>query len=107
MQAVAVPARIDAENAVEVLAQLSQAIAAGDSGRLAVDLAPLRHFDSSALSLLLALARSRRGAEDPSRQQQPLFLLNPPAKLQELADLYGVAGLLFGAPARVSTGSST
>ena len=106
MQAVAVPARIDAENVVEVLAQLSQAIE-GDAGRLAVDLAPLRHFDSSALSLLLALARGRRGAEDPSRQDQPLFLLNPPAKLQELAELYGVAELLFGAPARVSTGSST
>lgn len=111
MQAVAVPARIDAENAVEVLAQLSQATASGDSARMAVDLAPLQHFDSSALSLLLQLARSRHGTDQQQEHQQdqqppPLFLLNPPAKLQELAELYGVAEMLFGASAQSSTNSS-
>ena len=142
MQSVEVPSRIDAENAVEVLAQLSQALAAGDlsgdsagvsgdgretsgaaarSGPLALDLAPLKAFDSSALSLLLQLARSRRGedgADGGGRNgngrgngngngngngrgdmtPQPLFLRNPPAKLQELAELYGVAQMLFGSP---------
>ena len=140
MQSVEVPPRIDAENAVEVLAQLSQALAAGDlsgdsaggsgDGRetsgaaarspLALDLAPLKAFDSSALSLLLQLARSRRGeggadggangngnGRDDMTPAQPLFLLNPPAKLQELAELYGVAAMLFGSPDKgVGAGAS-
>ena len=173
MQAVAVPARIDVDNAMQVLAALRDA--ARGSAPVALDLSPLREFDSSALSLLLQLARdrngagadnsrrgdasaqecpgvadvgwgaarggrrpgggpgrarareaARRGAEarsrrgnsrrgDASAQAQdvasggtgaapapsahwPLFLLNPPDKLRELAELYGVAQMLFGTP---------
>ena len=120
MQAVAVPARIDVDNAMQVLAALRDA--ARGSAPVALDLSPLREFDSSALSLLLQLARDRNGAGadnsrrgDESAQAQglasggtgdapassahwPLFLLNPPDKLRELAELYGVAQMLFGTP---------
>jgi ABC-type transporter Mla MlaB component len=114
VQAVAVPARIDAENAVDVLASLSPA--AADAAPLVLDLAPLQEFDSSALSLLLELGRERlasarragTGQSAPAQQEGaaarpvPLVLLNPPKKLRELAELYGVAELLFGASAKSS-----
>ena len=113
MQAVAVPARIHADNAVQVLESLREATAQAESP-LALDLSALREFDSSALSLLLQLARERIGsassavsahpagggqaADGAPARTEPLFLLNPPEKLQELAQLYGVAEMLFGAP---------
>lgn len=120
-QALAVPETINADNAVAVFASLSQALADGERGAgqvpdappapdgeaMVLDLAPLKRFDSSALSLLLHLARnwaaivpSDRGEEAQAAgqpQTSALTLLNPPAKLQELAELYGVAGMLFGA----------
>jgi ABC-type transporter Mla MlaB component len=119
MQAVAVPARIAVDNAVQVLAGLREAIGGVSGGALALDLSPLREFDSSALSLLLQLARDRSPAAEGSTAAAPqrapahdagrndgpaafasplLFLLNPPEKLRELAELYGVAPMLFGAP---------
>lgn len=119
MQAVAVPARIAVDNAVQVLAGLREAIGGVSGEALALDLSPLREFDSSALSLLLQLARDRHPlaeggtsaavkrapARDGGRSDRPatlasplLFLLNPPDKLRELAELYGVAPMLFGAP---------
>jgi ABC-type transporter Mla MlaB component len=106
MQAVAVPERIDAGNAVEVLSDLREAAAAPAQQPLALDLAPLRHFDSAALSLLLQLARERSdqpAQAEPAVQDHPagvapyLVLLNAPAKLQELAELYGIREMLFGA----------
>lgn len=113
MQPIAVPARIDAGNAVEVLNSLKEATTAAGSLPVTLDLAPLQQFDSSALSLLLQLARDRSGsvhgaetAAEPRAAVTPgetpavtpfLVLLNPPEKLQELAELYGVAEMLFGA----------
>jgi len=104
MESVAVPARINAGNAVEVLAELRAAASAAGSTPLALDLSALQEFDSSALSLLLQLARERcpsgcySGPDgEVGGRGQPLFLLNPPRKLEELADLYGVATMLFGA----------
>ena len=120
MQAVAVPARIGVDNAVQVLAALRDA--ARGTAPVALDLSPLREFDSSALSLLLQLARDRNGAGDDngrrgdaSAQAQdvasggtgaapapsahwPLFLLNPPDKLRELAELYGVPNSIWATP---------
>jgi ABC-type transporter Mla MlaB component len=113
MQPIAVPARIDAGNAVEVLNSLKEATTAAGSLPVTLDLAPLQQFDSSALSLLLQLARDRSGSvhgaettAEPRAAATPgetpamtpfLVLLNPPEKLQELAELYGVAEMLFGA----------
>jgi ABC-type transporter Mla MlaB component len=119
MQAVAVPARIGVDNAVQVLDNLREACRGVSGEALALDLSPLQEFDSSALSLLLQLARERTGRADSpaagsarhgstdgvggrrgsesSAVAPALFLLNPPEKLRELAELYGVAGMLFGA----------
>ena len=102
--AVAVPARIDAGNAVEVLDSLKQAAVAAGEQPLTLDLLPLVHFDSSALSLLLQLLRERsgRGATPDAARiagSNGIILLNPPQKLQELAELYGIAEMLFGAVA--------
>jgi ABC-type transporter Mla MlaB component len=111
VQAVAVPARIDADNALQVLDGLREATRGAADGPVALDLAELREFDSTALSLLLQLARERNGAGGGPRaaaptkasasgrsdaEASPLFLLNPPEKLQELAELYGVHEMLFG-----------
>ncbi len=114
MQAVAVPARIAVDNAVQVLATLREAIRGVTGEALALDLSPLREFDSAALSLLLQLARDRTGATGggasvvtngavgaaagSATSAAPLFLLDPPEKLRELAELYGIAPVLFGVP---------
>lgn len=100
------PARVDAGNAVEVLARLQEAAGADGTGPLALDLAPLREFDSSALSLLLQLARSRTIAGPTTDASPSLFLLNPPEKLRELANLYGVGQMLFGTTAESSEGTA-
>ena len=115
MQAVAVPARIAVDNAVQVLAALREATRGVNGDALALDLAPLREFDSAALSLLLQLARDRgdaaggggsvaadgaagTAAGSALSAAPRLFLLNPPGKLRELAELYGIAPMLFGGP---------
>ncbi len=116
MEAVAVPATIDAGNALEVLDSLKERAAAGGEP-LTLDLAPLTLFDSSALSLLLQLVRERSAdgaAAGESARSVPaagsgVVLLNPPPKLRELAELYGVADMLFGAvagPAALTNGRS-
>ena len=118
MQAVAVPARIGVDNAVQVLAGLREATRGATGEPVALDLSALREFDSSALSLLLQLARDRTAAgnggdaaaagriasaaaagarAEAAPGALPLFLLNPPDKLRKLAELYGVAAMLFGA----------
>ena len=85
------PQRIEFDNVGAVIADLEARCARlVPSGPVVVDLSGLTEFDSSAVSVLLELAR-RRGA--------PVTASNPPAKLAELAELYGVAELLFGAPA--------
>jgi phospholipid transport system transporter-binding protein len=55
---------------------------------VSLDLAPVREVDSSALAVLFAWQRSfaARGTT--------LHVVNPPASLLSLADLYGVAGSL-------------
>lgn len=105
MVALTVPERIDADNATAMLASLTEALVGAGTATEppTLDLAPLAVFDSSALSLLLQLERGLQAvaASGESGGTSPsLVLLNPPAKLQELAELYGVAGLLFGAPAQ-------
>jgi phospholipid transport system transporter-binding protein len=53
-----------------------------------IDCAALQHFDSSVLALLLDLRRAARA------ENQTITLLNAPAKLTQLATLYGVNELL-------------
>jgi len=65
---------------------------ARQAGPLVVDASPLQDFDSAALAVLLQL---RRQADAAGRGFE---LQGAPPKLVQLAQLYGVAGLL-GMPA--------
>jgi phospholipid transport system transporter-binding protein len=69
-------------------AQLLQAMQASEDRVLLIDASSLRQFDSSALAVLLAC---RRQAQAQSRQLQVQGL---PARLAELASLYGVLSWL-------------
>lgn len=56
-----------------------------------IDCAALQHFDSSAIALLLDLRRAANA------ENQIITLLNAPAKLTQLATLYGISELLTAA----------
>ena len=96
------------DSAPAALAELSQALrsaARDDQGGTdtVLDLSGLAQFDSSALAVLLQLARERTGRTS-ARGAGPgapgrLRITGAPAKLHELAELYGVDELLFGAKA--------
>lgn len=98
------PARLEFGTAMAAVADLDRALRAADgpgarSGSgVGIDLSTLTHFDSSALAVLLELWR-RFGAASG-----PFAAINPPPAFRALAEVYGVAGLLFGpsapAPAR-------
>lgn len=100
MERIAAPARMDMDNAPEALAELSRALGPANGARAAgaatvVDLSALAQFDSGALAVLLQLARGQAAAAGGGRS--PLLLTGAPPKLRELAALYGVDELLFGA----------
>ena len=79
------PSSLTAANAVEVLQQLRQQ--AGQNS-VQLDAASLQQFDSAALALLLDLKRNlATGAQ--------LQVTHVSARLQELAQLYGVGELLW------------
>lgn len=71
------------DNATTFLADARDRLAGGQT---VIDLAGLAPVDSSALAVLLALARQAPGGCEFS---------NPPDSLLNLARLYGVDGLLF------------
>jgi len=72
---------------------LEQAAAQGnvDAALLTVDGSALQHFDSSALAVLLECQRMARA------KGRAFAVQSLPAKLTELARLYGVDGLLQSA----------
>ncbi len=74
------------------LAQTLPAAVAGGSGPLTVDASALAGFDSSAIALLLQARRLAQGAG------RGFSVHGAPAKLVELARLYGVDELLSLAP---------
>jgi phospholipid transport system transporter-binding protein len=67
---------------------LHAAVGAAGGGALQIDASTLEVFDSAALALLL---QARRMAQARGR---PLQVRGAPAKLMQLAQLYGVAELL-------------
>jgi ABC-type transporter Mla MlaB component len=86
------PGEIRLSNAVAALAQARLALgptsgSTSASADASIDLAGLTDFDSAALAVLAALRRDASGS---------LRFANPPAKLRQLAALYGVDALLFG-----------
>lgn len=83
------PATATLEHAPALLEQLDAALAAAASGgRLVVDAAALQEFDTSAVALLL------HGMRLASAQGVGFEVAAAPAKLRELARLYGVDELL-------------
>ncbi len=95
------------DSAAAALVELSQALqAAAGNGQggteAALDLSGLVQFDSSALAVLLQLARERAGrtavpgAGPAAPAAGRLRVIGAPVKLRELAELYGVDELLFG-----------
>lgn len=106
------PARLDFSTATAAVAELDRALrgGAGNGSAVGVDLSTLTHFDSSALSVLLALRRRFAGspagtaaaaaaAEPAAKAPRAFTVAHPPTPLRELAEVYGVAELLFGSPA--------
>jgi phospholipid transport system transporter-binding protein len=86
------PPALTLDRAAETLGTL-RASAAGGQGTLAIDASGLADFDTTALALLL---QARRLAQSTGR---PFEVNGAPPKLAQLAQLYGVAGLLGLAPA--------
>jgi phospholipid transport system transporter-binding protein len=82
------PRHLSIDGAATALDALRSAAAAAGGGALRIDASTLEVFDSSALALLL---QARRMAQARGR---PLQVRGAPAKLMQLAQLYGVAELL-------------
>ena len=83
------PARLTLAEARAAAVDLGSRIAAAPAGDLLVlDAGALGQFDSSALAVLLELQRRAAAAGRQLRVERV------PARLAELAGLYGVAGLL-------------
>jgi phospholipid transport system transporter-binding protein len=70
------------------LAQALQGEMAAGSGTVTLDASALQVYDTSTVALLLQLRRVAQAAG------RPFELLSPPAKLVQLAQLYGVDELL-------------
>ena len=93
------PAKITHAEAEAVGAALSQAVrqnptgsgAGSGAGKLVLQAAALQQFDSSALAAILACRRQL------AAQGLGLEMQNAPARLHDLAQLYGVDQLLFPA----------
>ena len=80
------PARLTMADARATLAQLLPALRGAAAP--VIDAGPLKELDSAAVALLLECHRQAAAAG------HPLTVTNVPAKLAQLAQLYGVAGLL-------------
>jgi phospholipid transport system transporter-binding protein len=84
----ALPAQLTLRDARVTLATLAPAIAAAPPGTIALDASALTQIDSSALAVLL---ECRRLAE---ARQCRFEVLHAPARLLELARLYGLQEML-------------
>lgn len=83
------PATVTASEANDTRRLLLKALKDEPEGEVVVDASNLQHFDSAVLAVLLECERAA-GALG-----KPLALRNPPPKLEALARLYGVDGLLM------------
>lgn len=90
--ALRLPQRLTHEQVAQCLAQWDLAAAAHRGADLTLDASVLEQFDSSALALLLHCHRQAHAAG------RSLHVLGLPARLRELAQLYGVHELI--APTR-------
>lgn len=81
------PVTLTHEQARACLAQLTSALRA-EAAQVVVDAGLLRHFDSSALAVLLELRR------ECARAGKRFVVQGLPGRLRDLAALYGISGLL-------------
>jgi phospholipid transport system transporter-binding protein len=86
--ATALPSSLTLRDAQAVLATLREAFAASAGPAWRVDASALTQVDTSALAVLLECSRMAAGG------QRKLEVVGAPARLSELAHLYGVDGLL-------------
>jgi phospholipid transport system transporter-binding protein len=84
----ALPASLTLRDAQAVLESLRQSLAADSAEVWRIDAAPVAQLDTSALAVLLECARIAAGAK------RKLEIVNAPARMSDLAHLYGVDGLL-------------
>lgn len=83
---IALPERLTMSDARGTLERLLPLLASAHDAVL--DASPLRVFDSAAVALLLACVRQAH------QQAHPLRVIGAPAKLRQLATLYGLDELL-------------
>ena len=86
------PTRLVHEDAPACMRMLQQGLAAQSGSAAVIDASALAQFDSSALAVLLECRR------EASALGRGFAVKGLPARLRELATLYGVAGLLPAAP---------
>ncbi len=86
MTTIALPARITMNDAPATLAQLQPLLQAADAP--VIDASALADLDTAAIALLLDCRRQAQAAG------KALQVVGAPAKLAQLATLYGVADLL-------------
>jgi len=86
MTAIALPVRLTIADAKATLERLVPALAA--AGDAVIDASPLKEMDTSAVAVLLDCQRQAQAAG------RPLRIVGAPAKLVDLAKLYGVDSLL-------------
>jgi phospholipid transport system transporter-binding protein len=87
------PERLTHEDAAACARMLAQALRSGREAQAIADASPLRHFDSSALAVLLDCRREALALG------QTFAVANMPERLQALAAVYGVSELLAAPPA--------
>lgn len=81
------PATLTHKDAKACVQQLTESLRA-EAAQVVVDAAKLRHFDSSALAVLLELRR------ECARAGKRFAVQGLPSRLLDLAKLYGISGLL-------------
>ncbi len=82
------PERLTLHEAAATLQSLQSALASQTGPVVQVDASALRHFDSSAVAVLLEIGR------DLQQRGQSLQVIGLPQRLRELVALYGVESLL-------------
>ena len=84
----ALPPSLTLKDAQAVLESLRRAFAAEGGDTWRIDAAPVTQLDTSALAVLLECSRMAATAK------RKLEIVNAPARMSDLAHLYGVDGLL-------------
>jgi len=84
----ALPASLTLKDAQAVLESLRQSFASDTGDTWRIDAGAVAQLDTSALAVLLECARIAAGAK------RKLEIVNAPARMADLAHLYGVDGLL-------------